>query len=151
MTEEQQYEEAVEVMKKYLYSHRLRCTPERLQILRQICRYRNHFTAEQLEKDMQEQLHLSTATIYNTLQMLGTCGILRRLEAQPGMRFAEYEVVCGRTRSMRFVCTRCGREVTFKNKPIENILIDKRFSNFDMTSYSLNVYGTCKSCRRKIK
>ena len=149
MTQEQKYNEAVEILKNHLRQKHLRCTQERLVIVEQICSYKNHFTAEQLSEDLQHKLHLSTATIYNTLLLLEDCGLIRKLESQAGTRFAQYELLHERGKSMRFICTRCGREVGFKNKIIDKILFDKHFTNFNMQTYSLNVYGTCKICRRK--
>ncbi|MCM1034146.1 MAG: transcriptional repressor [Paludibacter sp.] len=145
------YEDAAVRLREYLKDNGLRCTPERLFLLKQICSYKRNFTAELLIKDMQSVVRVSTGTVYNTLDLLCACHIIRKLSLQHKVRVVEYELLRGNAHTMRFVCTNCGRMVDFKDKAIENILKGKRFSNFVMNDFSLSVYGTCKICRRKTK
>lgn len=143
------YEETAAHLQAYLKTNGLRCTQERLLLLRQICRYKRNFTAERLQKDMEPVARISVATVYNTLDLLCSCHIVRKLNLQHKVRVVEYELLRSNAHTMRFVCTRCGRWVDFKDKAIENILKGKRFSNFVMNDFSLSVYGVCKICRRK--
>lgn len=137
-------------MTSYLRTAGMRLTHERLVILKHICSLERNFTADRIVKDLCEQQHISTATIYNNLAMLCDAHILRLLphRQQTG---AQYELAIGDKHSLRYVCTQCGREVTFKNKAIEQLLLDRHFSNFEPDNFSLVVYGHCKTCRRKKK
>ncbi len=147
---ENEIEEAIQQLADYLKSKHLRCTQERNTVLRQVMSYSRHFTAEQLIKDVCEKKHISQATIYNTLLLLTECHIIRRLAPQANSRVVEYERIKGHANEMRFVCTRCAREVTFKHKMVEKLLMSKQFTNFNPANFVITVYGTCKTCRRKI-
>lgn len=138
-----------DILYRYLKEHNLRCTSERLLILKQVCAYKHRFTAEQVLKDLETSVHLSVATVYNSLNLLCECRILQRQIAQVGAKTTEFELVLTRESLMRFVCTRCGRTVEFKDKAVENILREKHFNNFQMSDFSLVAYGVCKICRRK--
>lgn len=148
MMREQDIERQEQRLESYLHSKGLRCTHERRQVLRQVLQYPRQFTAEQVVSDVCESQHISVATVYNTLLLLVECRMLRKLPPVAG-RVAEYERQDGKGNSMRFVCTRCGREVAFKNKMIDQIVQTKPFPNFTASNFTLTVYGTCKVCRRK--
>ena len=147
MAEKTTYQKAEEAMKSYLQSAQMRLTQERLIILRHICTLPRNFTADKVVKDLCQSQHISTATIYNNLAMLCDAHILRLLPHRQ-QQGAQYELAIGDKNSLRYVCTQCGREVVFKNKAIEQLLLDRNFSNFEMDNFSLVVYGHCKTCRR---
>lgn len=142
------YEQASGQLVSYLHANGLRNTQERLVLLQQICSYSGRFTAEQLEADILAERHISLATVYNALTLFRKCHIIRKLTSKQDARTSEYELVYGSDNTLRFVCSRCGREIDFKSRPIETILKEKKFSNFTMNHFALMVYGTCKRCRR---
>ena len=144
------YRAAEERLVSYLKENKMRCTQERLIILSHITSLGRHFTAEQLVKDLCEIQHISTGTIYNNLALFCDAHIIRILPHRKQYG-AEYELCLSDENSLRFICTRCGREVEFKNKVIEHLLNESRFSNFNMDNFSLVVYGNCKTCRKKRK
>lgn len=144
------YIRSEELLTAYLREHRMRCTQERLIILHYICGIGRHFTAESIVRDICEQEHISNATVYNNLALFCDANILRILPPRQQQR-AEYEFTTGERHSLRFICTRCGREVDMKNKAIEVLLRDRHFSNFEMENFTLTVYGHCKTCRHKKK
>lgn len=143
------YKTSSDVLCRYLKEHNLRCTSERLFILKQVCSYKKTFTAEQLLHDIPDSVHLSVATVYNSLNLFCSCRILQKQSSSAGARTTAFELVMARDSSMHFVCTRCGRKVEFRDKAIENILRERHFNNFQMSDFSLSVYGVCKICRRK--
>ncbi len=143
------YDKAKAILTDYIREHRLRNTIERETILKKICSYKTSFMADQLITDICPVEHISTATIYNTLDLLVRCRLLSKLSAHVGSSCDEYELTLLNGNQLSFFCTRCGREMSFQDKAIEDILINKRLSNFNMEYFSLRVYGTCKKCRRK--
>ncbi len=147
--QEDYYQAASDILYRYLKEHTLRCTSERLFLLKQVCAYRQKFTAEQVRNDIPDSVHLSVATIYNSLNLFCSCRILQKQSQPAGARTTEFELVMARQSSMHFVCTRCGRKVEFRDKAIENILRERHFNNFQMSDFSLSIYGVCKICRRK--
>ncbi|HCS87735.1 MAG TPA: hypothetical protein DIW30_04815 [Bacteroidales bacterium] len=147
--QEDYYKVSSDILYRYLREHNLRCTSERLFLLKQVCAYRQKFTAEQLLSDIPDSVHLSVATIYNSLNLFCSCRILQKQSSSAGARTTAFELVMARESSMHFVCTRCGRKVEFRDKAVENILRERHFNNFQMSDFSLSVYGVCKICRRK--
>ena len=147
--QEDYYKVSSDILYRYLKEHNLRCTSERLFLLKQVCAYRQKFTAEQLLNDIPDSVHLSVATIYNSLNLFCSCRILQKQSSSAGARTTAFELVMARESSMHFVCMRCGRKVEFRDKAIENILRERHFNNFQMSDFSLSVYGVCKICRRK--
>ncbi len=143
------YDKAKAILTDYIREHRLRNTIERETILKKICNYKTSFMADQLIADICPVEHISTATIYNTLELLVRCRLLSKLPAHVGSPCDEYELTLLQGNRLSFFCTNCGREVAFQDKAIDDILIHKRFSNFNMEHFSLRIYGTCKKCRRK--
>ncbi len=144
------YTTAVELLEKHIKEHNMRSTPERLIILRHLSNFNRHFTADMAIRDICEQEHISIATIYNNLALFCDANILRILPPRQ-QQGAEYEFTLGEKNALRYICTQCGRVKEFKNKAVERLLMDRKFSNFDMESFTLNVYGHCKTCRGKKK
>ncbi len=148
--QEELYEASSSVLFRYLKTHQMRSTQERLIVLRQVCTYRDTFTAEQLLQDMPTAIPISTATVYNTLNLLCDCHILQRRQLPANNRIYEYVTMISRESFMQFVCIHCGRIVKFHDKAIETILKERPFNNFNPSYYSLCVYGECKVCRKKM-
>ncbi len=142
----ERYKEAERKLEQYIAEHRLRHTPERYTILRHACELGNPFTVEQLTQ-LAEQSHISRATIYNTLSLLVSAQILWCIGRKGAQ--AEYELVTGGKVRMRLKCSNCGRIADFKDIAIENLVAARKYSNFNLTHFSLYVYGTCKTCRKK--
>lgn len=77
---------------EYLKAKRLRKTPERYAILDKVCEMNKHFDIEALYAAIEgDGYHVSRATIYNTMELLSDCGIVRR--HQFGAQPAQYERV----------------------------------------------------------
>ncbi len=140
-----------ELLRRYLKENNLRCTPERLAILKQVCAYKGWFTAEHLLQDLPASMPISVATAYNTLTLLCNCNILRRQPQAKQVKTIEYTMVLTHKSTMYFTCVRCGRQVEFRDKAVENILQERPFNNFNMSNFSLSVYGVCKTCRKKYR
>ena len=149
MKQEETYKLAVEVLDEYLSAGKFRRTNERYVILRQICNFPAHFTAEQLQILCVRELSVSRATIYNTLQLLLDAGLLTAHPLYAGSKTIAYELTTRKNNKMYFQCNRCGRVVEFEDKMISNTVKNHRFQNFNLSNFSVYVYGTCKLCRRR--
>lgn len=131
----------------FLKSRRLRKTPERFEILRCILAHNGHFDVDNLYTELDKTgYHVSRATIYNTIELLCTSGIVRRLLFDTHQ--ARYEKV-GRIHS-HLVCTECGeiREVDLEG--IDNVLTTMRFHGFKSAYVSTCIYGVCEKCSKKL-
>ena len=147
MTTEERQEKARELFDQYIADKGLRHTPERYKVLEFACSLEPPFTAEQVV-EMAKDIFISQATVYNTFVLLRDAKILHRLNRQYGQSRDQYEVMVNGNNHMQFICKRCGRVVTFKDKMIESSIRARRYNNFKLDHYTLYVYGYCKLCRK---
>ena len=145
MKEEDSYEAIKEIFTEYLKKHQHRKTPERFAILQRICSYDGHFNAELLFKNMHEDYRVSLATVYNTLEILQECKLI--IKHQLGGQFAQYEKTFGNNTHHHLICTSCGKVKEFSDKPIRTAIQARNFAHFQMSHYSLYIYGLCNKCK----
>jgi Fur family ferric uptake transcriptional regulator len=143
-------EAAHEILSKYLKEKgKLRATPERFAILDAVLQSQGHFDAEGLYYRMiTKGIKVSKATVYNTLDLLQSCGLVSKY------RFAEntsrYEKAFGRPHHHHLICLECGDIIEFVNERLEKIQDEVcNDKNFTPQSSSLQVFGTCSKCKRK--
>ena len=142
------YKAAMDALNTYLLDHDMRMTPVRAIVLNEMCQLPQPFTAEQLQKACSEE-RVSKGTVYNTLNLMLKANILHIREKQRGHIVSEYEFATTPANRMQIVCTKCGRTKEVHDKAIARLLLEKKFTNFDMRHYSLIVYGECRICPRK--
>jgi len=149
MKEEESYEEIKEIFTQYLQKHQQRKTPERYAILERIYSYVGHFNADILYNIMQENYRVSLATIYNTLELLLDSKLI--IKHQLSGQFAQYEKAFGSNTHHHLVCTNCGKVKEFSDKKIREAIQTKNFAHFEMSHYSLYLFGLCKKCKEEQK
>lgn len=119
-------------------------------VLEQICQLPQPFTAEQLVEACQDE-RVSVGSIYNALNLFVLAQILHVTNRQRGKNAMEYELSVGSPARMHVVCTECGRVTEIHDKAIASLIQERKYSNFLMNNFSLNVYGVCKRCPKKKK
>lgn len=132
---------------EYLVRNKHRKTPERYAILERIYSYTDHFDAELLYNDMKDEFRVSLATVYNTLEILLKSKLI--IKHQFGNQTSQYEKAYNNTIHHHLICTNCGKITEFTDKRIKDAILAKRFANFQVSQYSLYIYGKCKKCRKK--
>ena len=140
------YNTALEHMQNYLIAHNMRVTVERKMVLEQICLLKQPFTAQQLTEACLAQ-RLSRGTVYNNLELFLSAQILHAFTRQTGRIATEYELTNQPSPRLQFICTKCGRTVDMHDKAIERMIRERKYSNFELQTFSLTVYGQCKICR----
>lgn len=145
MKEEESYAQIRGIFTEYLKAHKHRKTPERYAILEQIYNYSGHFNADILFSIMQDKYRVSLATIYNTLELLIDSKLI--IKHQLGGQFAQYEKAFGNTTHHHLVCTQCGKVKEFSDKQIRTAIQTREFAHFEMSHYSLYLFGTCAKCK----
>jgi Fur family ferric uptake transcriptional regulator len=142
--------EVKNIFSAYLEQKGQRKTIERFVILEEIYSRTDHFDAEILYIDLKQKkrLNISRATVYNTLDLLVSCDLVKK--HQFGKNQAQYEKSYGYKQHDHIICVDCKKVVEFCDPRIQQIkTMMGDLLNFTITHHSLNLYGVCGSCRLK--
>ena len=143
------FEQAKHKFKEFLESNNNRKTPERFAILEEIFVHQHHFDAEELYIKMKQNAYrVSRATIYNTLDILVECDLIKR--HQFGHNKTLYERAYGFEDHDHIVCIECGKISEFDDLRVHNTVKEKAdIEQFSVIRHSLNIYGKCSTCMSK--
>lgn len=141
--------EVKSIFSNHLEMNQLRKTPERFAILEEIYRRTDHFDAEALYIHMKTQNYrVSRATVYNTLELLATCDLVKK--HQFGKNLTQFEKSYGYKQHDHLICIDCNKVVEFcdpRIQQIKNMMGD--LLKYRVTHHSLNMYGKCNGACEK--
>ncbi len=137
-------------LKEELEMRGLKFTRQRKIIAQKIFSMKKHFTADELYNSLKKKYRISRATIYRTLDVLSSLGLVEVHNFGQGKRY--YESISGKKSHCHFICTSCMKIIEFPSDEIEKIITNMASQhNFKINRYSINVYGLCEECARKRK
>jgi Fur family ferric uptake transcriptional regulator len=140
------------LFKTFMKAEGLRCTQERLFVLREIYGSSTHLDADELFGRLREKgVRISRATVYHTLDLLFRFNLVSRIDL--GHKHTHYEKAWGVDNHLHIICLKCGQvsEATSGELAamMQTLCTERGYS---LGNFSLQLFGECldsEACRQR--
>lgn len=139
-------------IKELLAEKDYRFTPQREAILHVIVQCQDtHLTADEIYRKAKEAYpEIGIATVYRTLEIFETLGIINRLQFSEDRGLYEFNPGYHKHYHHHIICLGCGRILEFNEDLLEDIeAAVARNTGFSIVDHSLAIYGYCSTCLEK--
>lgn len=146
------FEHVKQLFSEHLEKNQLRKTPERFAILDEVYSRNEHFDVDELFESMKaKNYRVSRATVYNTLDLLVDCNLVRK--HQFGSSLAQYEKSVGHSQHHHLICNQCQQVTEFCEPRLHHIHMSiGDLLGFSIRSHSFILHGDCTrtDCSNKL-
>lgn len=139
-------------IKELLAKKDYRFTPQREAILHVIVQCQDtHLTADEIYRKTKEAYpEIGIATVYRTLEIFETLGIIHKLQFSEDRALYEFNPGYHEHYHHHIICLGCGRISEFNEDLLEDIEDAVAHSTgFSIVDHSLAIYGYCRECQKK--
>lgn len=137
------------VLDEALASNGLRTTRQRQLVYNVMMENKDHPTAEEVFWRVKDEIpHISLATVYNCLETLVDCGLIRQVN-----RDRDSTRYCGNLREHgHFYCNRCGMVIDIELSRDQILgLAPELLNGFAVERLDISFRGFCSECRKPEK
>ncbi len=143
--------QAIKLFREYCSKKKMRYTPEREMIIKEIYGANGHFNVDKLFSRLRAnnpRCHIAKTSIYRSVPYFLDAGLLRESIAEAGQII--YERTLGHRDHDHFRCVSCGKLVEFSSPDLVSaqakICEEKKFT----VLWRMNVInGYCRDCRKR--
>jgi Fur family peroxide stress response transcriptional regulator len=139
---------ATATVNQHLAASGLRRTPQRQQVYKALVAHPDHPTAEQLFLRIKQTTpKISLATVYNCLDALIACGLVRQVAVDRGAaRFC-----ANMDEHFHFHCESCN---SITDMPLKGAALARKLGlprGFQARRLDMTVHGTCRTCSARVR
>jgi Fur family ferric uptake transcriptional regulator len=142
------------LFKSFMKAEGLRCTQERLNVIREIYRSNTHLDADEIFVRLRKKgVAISRATVYHTLDLLFRFKLVTKIDL--GHKHTHYEKSWGVANHLHIICLKCGQVSEATSSELA-LVMEKLCTEhgFTLGSFSLQIFGDCldqQACLERVK
>ena len=146
-----------EKLREILSKNHYKMTPQRKEIVKVFCQQaetNRHLSAEELYEILRDKkFDFGLATVYRSVELLSTLGVLTRVDFGDGRARYELNNSAPHTHNHHhLICLNCKKVIEFEEDLLDNLekVIAKK-SDFEIVNHEVKFLGYCSDCRKILK